>query len=221
MCHTMEMSNDTFIPAGYGHGIDVAVQRADDLDMAAIAFARENSGMWALDLACGLGGQAWRLAETGIATVAADIMDPQDRWPIASVERPPLFVSADMRALPEHWGPFGLIVCQRAIHYLKYEEAVAVLRRLYGFLRADGRLFLSASGLDSELGDGYPDRDRPAQERFALLREDRQKQHGIEAPVCLYRESDLALLLEESGWQVLRLYRSPFGNIKAVAGRRS
>lgn len=185
--------------------------------MAAIEYARKHLHVWALDVACGLGGQAWRLAGTGVATVAVDLCDPQEHWPLGPAERPPLFVTADMRSLPSRWGPFGLIVCQRAIHYLRYAEAVSVLRRLRDFAGAEGRLFLSASGLDSELGDGYVDREHPVADRFARLAVERQRQHGIEAPVCLYREPDLALALEESGWHILDLYRSPFGNIKAVA----
>lgn len=214
-------------PAGDGHGIDVASQRADDLDERCLAFlaarwARASAGRpTALDLACGRGGQALRMAAGGAQVTAVDQYDHgaalQAAGPLGGPV--PLFVQADFRGLPESLAgaPFDVIVCQRAIHYLPYGEAVTALQSWTRYLKTGGRLFLSASGLGSELGQGYPHGDRPVAERFAPLAVTMAERHDMRAPVCLYEASDLVDLLHAAGFGIAEVFRSPFGNVKAVA----
>ena len=216
-------------PAGNGHGIDVASQRADDLDERCLAFldARfaRNPAVRpsALDLACGRGGQALRMAAWGAQVTAVDQYDHGADIQRAAAERgmrqPPVFVRADFRTLPENLAgaPFDVIVCQRAIHYLPYGEAVAAVQSWVRYLKPGGRLFLSASGLTSELGRGYPHGGRPVAERFAPLAPDMAERHDIRAPVCLYEPLDLVDLLHAADFGIAEVFQSPFGNVKAVA----
>ena len=127
------------IPAGGGHGVDVASQRADDLDERCLAFldarfARDlTTRPSALDVACGQGGQAIRLAAAGCRVTAVDIQDhAADIRRAASyhrVRQPPIFLQADLRALPAVLpeAPFDALICQRALHYIRYAEAVAAV----------------------------------------------------------------------------------------------
>ena len=49
----------------------------------------------------------------------------------------------------------GIAYSQRFIHYLRFSEAISVLALMRSKMRTDGKLFLSASGLRSELGNDY------------------------------------------------------------------
>jgi hypothetical protein len=79
------------------------------------------------------------------------------------------------------------------------------------------RLYLSASGLDSELGNGYTHRSSSLAARFYCLATEMADKHGIIAPVCLYRLEDLKGLCGEAGYSVVEAGLSAFGNIKVVA----
>lgn len=221
-------------PAGQGYGVDVASQRADGLDDAALAFLQRRFEEWrflqhehhrptALDIACGAGGQALRMAAQGAVVTAVDCQDHSQAITLAAhtqnVWQPPTFVQADMRALPAELthAPFDVICCQRALHYLPYAEALATLKKWIPLFKRGGRLFVSVSGLPSELGQGYPHAECPLKERFAPLAPAMAARHDIILPVCLYNGMDFADLLHAAGYGISTIYQSPFGNIKAVA----
>lgn len=210
-----------------GHGADIASQRADDLDLAALDRIRQlalNQPVTALDLACGLGGQALRMVEAGACVAALDIADftlqlaslPAHARPDDSTFH---FIQADLRHLPDHlpFAPYDVVVCQRAIHYLPYAEALSALRDLAQHLRPSAHLFLSASGLGSELGQGYPHVALPVAQRFCPIAPAMADRHKIHAPVCLYTPDDLEQLLSQAGFHTYMLWSSPFGNVKACA----
>lgn len=216
-------------PAGDGHGIDVASQRADDLDERCLAFLdarfaqNPTARPTALDLACGQGGQALRMAARGAIVTAVDLCDQGPTIQRGAAERhvwqPPLFVQADLCALPRSipGAPFDAIVCQRALHYVPHAEAVVALSGWPQTLKPGGRVFLSVSGLGSELGRGYLHRDRPIAERWVPLAPDMAERHDIRPPVCLYEPMDLVDLLHAAGFGIAEVFRSAFGNVKAVA----
>ena len=156
---------------------------------------------------------ARQLALGGARVVAVDLRPLPS--PIAGVR----FVQGDMLRLPAFGeAPFDIILCQRAIHYLPYARACHVVQALCALLRVEGRLYLSASGLNSELGAGY--RASPLIERHHELCPEMAEKHNIFGPVCLYEEGDMQFLLEKNGFVVEQLFVSPFGNIKAVARPR-
>ena len=80
----------------------------------------------------------------------------------------------------------------------------------------EGRLYLSVSGLHSELGHGYEAGTAPRAARFGHLAPGMAAKHGIHAAVCLQEEDDLRWLAQRSGYAVQALWTSPFGNLKAV-----
>jgi SAM-dependent methyltransferase len=208
-----------------GHGIDVAAQREDYLDGSAIRQIRslvaEGNTVRALDAACAAGGQARRMAKAGAAVTAVDLhADGPALLRAASDEGLTKidFIQADLRdpALYQRLGQFDLIIAQRFIHYLPFAEAVNVIRLFRHALLPDGKLYISASGLRSELGQHYP-AVADVGGRFATLWPPMANKHGIHDKVCLYEEDDMQALLAAGGMLAENLYASPFGNLKVIA----
>lgn len=208
-----------------GHGADIASQRADDLDLLALEFVktRSDSGLTTngIDVACGEGGQTIRLAQSGAHMLAIDILDGKSL--LEKIESSGLhgrikYLREDMRMLSRaEIASADLIICQRAIHYLDYESAVDVVCQMRHLLAPGGHLYLSASGIQSELGNGYSGIGVPIGSRYAELSEPMRNKHDIQGPVCLYSESDISTLLTVAGFTPVNIFSSPFGNIKAVA----
>lgn len=209
-----------------GKGIDVASQRADDLDLMAVEHIKaiaEEKQVIALDAGCGRGGQTVRMAKAGASVIAMDSHDYHDE--IVDLMRREgvnpgriFFYRASVESQPEI-GAVDVIMCQRMIHYLKPQNALMALSWFHRISVPGGRMFLSASGLDSELGNGYAARDIPADRRFAHLSAEMSEKHAILSPVCLYRPEELAGLASEAGWKVENVFVSPFGNVKMVASK--
>lgn len=218
---TLNNYGDQRVFLAVGHGADIASQRADDLDLMAIDHVRSRASTFAIDIACGAGGQAIRLAEHGAEVLATDIADMVGIISTAPANLPGkvTFTKLDMRNLRDLHveTPADVIICQRAIHYLRFTEAVAVVAAISRLLATDGRLYISASGIHSELGSGYPGEFTPLENRYADLAPSMRDKHGIHGPVCLYSEEDMAQLLTKGGLVHEKIFSSSFGNIKAVA----
>lgn len=197
-----------------GRGVDVASQREDDLDRAAIEFIRARSAPAVLEIGCGLGGQSFRMAEAGAVVTAMDMHDYSESIPAHDRIA---FVQGDLASFaPAPDVRYDAIFSQRAIHYLPFDQVASALKRLVeNHLAPGGAVFLSASGLLSELGDLYPHFNHPASYRFARLAPDMAEKHGIHAPVCLYTCDDMLNLMLMLGLYP-HVWVSPFGNVKAV-----
>ncbi len=220
-----DVQGDKPIKTQSGHGIDVAVQRADYLDGSAIRQIRtlldQRGTVRAMDAACAAGGQARRMARAGAAVTAVDLHADGAALLRAALDEGLTqidFIQADLRdpRLYQRLGQFDLIIAQRFIHYLPFPEAVKVIRLFRHALLPDGKLYISASGLRSELGQNYHGAVEVA-ERFATLWPPMANKHGIHDKVCLYEEHDMQALLAAGGMHAERLYASPFGNLKTVA----
>jgi SAM-dependent methyltransferase len=227
----LNLYGDVARPTEGGHGNDIASQRTDELDLLAVAnitarMARSvgKSTVRALDIGCGKGGQAARMAMAGAQVMAIDVEDCADEVAALMREAGVGDGSWAFRQMGiEDIGKLNfrpeIVVCQRMIHYLRWDDALRALSSLR-LVAADGAmLYLSASGMHSELRDGYADECIDVRERFAPLREDRAQHHEILLPVCLYWQDELAALAGEAGWSVSRVFRSDFGNVKLVACR--
>lgn len=227
---------DYFLPAGDGHGADIASQRADELDEMAIARVQQlaivgaTPKVRALDLGAGRGAQALRLLRAGAGmAVACDLSDfSKDFYQSARDESGQArFLKLDLRSadwdeqirIHSFPGQFDVIVFQRTLHYFEIEKAKAILQKTSTLMKPDARLYLSASGISSELGQGYDGQGKPLSLRFAELAPHMQSKHGIHSPVCLYTSQELSSLCEEAGLGVLEAQESRFGNIKVVAGK--
>ena len=214
-----------------GFGTEVSTQRCDDLDSITLRDIHDicsntREPLYALDLACGHGGQAVRMIKAGTTCVyALDLMDYQQEIAEAvkreHIEPDALhFIRGGFTEL-SHILPsdtqFDFISCQRALHYLPFPEAVNVLKTLKDHSTENTRLYISVSGLYGEEGEHYPHADKSVEERFILLDEPMRSKQNAQHPLCLYNEDDVRKLLQQSGWEPAEIYTSPFGTIKVAA----
>jgi SAM-dependent methyltransferase len=205
-------------------GRDVSSGRRDELDLECIAYGVElvrqrRSGIAVLDIGAGYGAVAQALSDLPGTNVTAVDRDPalQPHYDRVRHSRPNLeFRQCDVAAeWPFEDATFAIVACQRMLHYLPHAAALVLLGRIRRALDGDGRLFISASGAGSELADGLD--LAPLAQRFGVLRPDRQAQHDIREPVCLYGRDEFAATLETAGFGVDRCWLSEFGNVKAIA----
>lgn len=210
--------------------IDALSQTGDALERLAIEDVQRRSRMGdpvrVLDIDCGHSGLFARLAEAGALVTAIDSEDiglpVRDAMEALGLGDRVHFVRtrlADFVAEAAPAVPYDLIVIHRSIALMPFAEAQTTLRRLAGWLRIGGKLYASAFGLHSELGDSYPDAEHWVQQRFAPLAPEVAAKYGIDGPVCLYSERDLFLLLFEAGVGVLKSFTTTHGNVKAVGVR--
>ena len=205
------------------HGVDIASQWTDELDLEALRFvvSPKIPKRVALDLGCGAGTQGVRFGVLGCRSLLYDVADIGER--IERIKqvldlRGLEFRQLDLRqATPEDFpAQIGIAYSQRFIHYLRFEEASRLLAALASRLCPGARLFISASGMHSELAAGYAHGDRPVGERFTRLAESMQAKHRVREPVCLYTKDELEGLVLGQGFSAIRIWTSPFGNVKGV-----
>ncbi len=206
-----------------GFGVDVAVQRADDLDKKILSYIKNGEDLSVLELGCGAGGQSIRMALAGAKIIAIDIIDFADKFnelvKVHNLNEESLkFRQGDIRNISEivcnH--KFDIACLQRVIHYLTYQEALTLLGELC--LLINKKLFISVSGINSDIGINYQHKENDISERYCYLDSERAELFNIKQPLCLYTKEEFQSLLEESGWRVEEIWVSAFGNIKAICG---
>jgi SAM-dependent methyltransferase len=205
-------------------GVDVAATRADDLDKKCLAtvveMVADGTEPTVLDVGAGSGGLAVRLATAGAVVTALDIADYQSEIEernnaLPADAQPIVYIQASIENwLQHHTSIYGSVVLQRMVHYLPYEAAKRVLRQLAAHSQ---QLFVSVTGVESDIGAAYPAAATPLPERWATLEPAAQKMFLISEPLCLYSAAEFRQLLETTGWKVTELWTSAFGNHKAVA----
>ena len=203
------------------YGQDIATARWDWLDISCVRYAARHKRRpttqhtpIAVDLGCGQGLMALTLRDLGYRVIACDLR-------INATVQAALGDDAyegDFRNVP--WAELpapDIVYSQRALHYIPYAEAAALLTTL---TRKPGcAVYISLAGYDSKLGDGYPDRHKPVQVRFAPLAPEPRQATDISAPLCLYTPEDAAQLIAETGLLATGIWSSEFGNIKIMAGQ--
>ncbi len=219
-----------------GTGSDIASQRQDELDTASLYYIKkisdQNKRISVLDLGGGFGTHSIKMAGCGANVFMVDHSE------IAMAKAKSNFLGAinegkvgadSLQLMQEDFSKLtnddlpnnvDVLYSQRAIHYVPFNVAQDLLSRISNHMVDGGRVYISASGHGSELGDGYPDIDKSVTERFSFLAEDMQEEHSMEHKVCLYKEEDMTLLLESSGFTVKEVKSSSFGNIKAQAFKK-
>lgn len=209
------------------YGVDIAVRRADDLDKlmvedAATRVARGDTPS-VLDIGCGAGGQAKRLAAVGAQVTAIDVSDYSAEFAAHTVlgadkqSGTVTFIEADIVRWLQNTpaDKFDLVCCQRTLHYLQYAQAKYMLSELQK--RTNGSLYLSVTGATSAIAGSYPLLGTLIAKRFATLAAPAQETFSISAPLCIYHKEEVLTLLSDTGWDIKYYRVSDFGNIKVIA----
>ena len=205
------------------HGADIAAQRVDDLDRACLQHILDTVPMQgaALDLGAGSGYHTLRMAALGVEAISVDLLDLTPRYERLREAFPSLNLRHDCGRIEDFVAeqnrlPLSLIYSQRTFHYVPFSETVRVFQDLQHWALTNSKVFISVSGLESELGDDYPDRTTHIDARWSTLTPAMAEKHGILQPVCLYREDDVAHLADLSGFTPKTIWSSEFGNVKAI-----
>ena len=212
------------------YGVDIAVRRADDLDKLmleeVVAYTARGETPTVLDIGCGAGGQAKRLASFGAKVTAVDVSDYSAEFTVISKELRSegagtvTFVKADFISWLNNTSSseFDIVCCQRTLHYLRYIEARHLLKELRK--RTKGNLYLSVTGATSAIAESYPALSMSIAKRFAKLSSKAQEVFSITAPLCVYHEEEVSAILKDTDWNIIQFRVSDFGNIKVVATLR-
>lgn len=189
----------------------------------------------ALDVDCGDGRIGVSMAKQGAHVLVTHPNPATEDYLLAKTHEAEVSGMVHFKALdlsaghgsPNAWdwkhqlpgAPFDLVACLHTLHFLPYVEAKQFLRHLIAQTRIGGKIFLSALGMLSELGDTYPHRDQFIASRFSPLGKTMSDKYDIYRPVCLYSERDLFLMMFESGIGVLKSWTTTHGTVKAIGVR--
>ena len=178
---------------------------------------RRRAGEAVSAMLAGIGAelQALRMADDGARVL---LLSDQAGEAHDGVTRLSLADSADADAPLLH-EPFDIIVSQRTLCGLRYDEAKAKLRRLLQRLKIGGKLFISLYGIHSELGDHYADSGKLVTDRLCPLAPALAERYGLAGPLCLYSERNLFSLLMEAGGAVIKTSTSALGHVRGIAAR--
>ncbi len=208
------------------YGVDVGALRIDDWDKLLLSEVAHTVStgtiVSVLEIGCGAGAQAVRLAEAGAVVDAIDIADYKKdvfrRAQSSGVSDRVTFTQADMRLFLEEKVSSSLYTfasIQRVFHYVPYDDAKKFLERLR--LCTQQALYLSVTGTTTAIAKYYVQKNEPLLLRWGMLDKEGQQVFSIHEPLCLYSEAEILELLTETGWEVIRHRVSDFGNIKIVA----
>jgi hypothetical protein len=223
----LNLYGDVLVSTTGTHGADIGSQRIDDLDKHALThlLTLEDPRISAIDLGCGFGWQGARFSMLGAAAHLYDLLSASHLVKSLSMQEPLeiSYSSCDLRRLRASELPekVQLAFSQRFIHYLTYQEAQRLIQTVGDRMPAHACFYISASGVDSELGDGYKDRENEISVRFSTLSASMQAKHGIVESVCLYSKADLTQLMTVAGFVECEIWESSFGNIKGVFEKTS
>ena len=193
----------------------LALQKAHDL------VSGSSTQIVVYDIGCGYGAMAMKFAAADCIVVACDIEPMPALLEFAqNTGKMQLdnIITSDARLVD--WAIFpkpDIVYSQRFLHYLRFDEAVQLVSDITS--NSSCKIYLSISGLKSELGTDYP--KAPLSSRFAHLDDEMARKHGIAQMVCLYDLDDARQLAKRCGLQIIRLWLSDFGNIKMIASRRN
>lgn len=176
---------------------------------------RRRSGEAVSAMLAGVGAevQAQRMADAGARVLLLSDQPAAGRVDIDCLP----FATVGDGPLPHE--PFDLILSQRTLCGMRYDEAKRRLRGLLQRLKIGGKLFISLYGIHSELGDHYADGSKLVSDRFAPVTPALAERYGLAGPVCLYSERNLFSLLMEAGGAVIKTSTSALGHVRGIAAR--
>jgi uncharacterized UPF0146 family protein len=221
----INLYGDVLIPTTGVHGGDVSSQRVDELDTACLDYLKTRAGSErrprAIDIGGGHGAQSKRMAASGADVVLVDLTDRFEdmRAYNSQAGREAItFHRADIRDADVAQIAKGVdaIYSQRMLSCIRHHEASDLMRRIHDASAVGAHCFISAGGIQTEIGDEYGDRTLPIERRWATSSPRMAQKHQIFAPECLYSEQELIDLLRSCGFVLVRSWTSAFGNPKVI-----
>jgi len=213
---------------GTKHGIDISKSRFDDIDRVVVEFALKYKGKKvAIDLGCGSGRVSIILALMGFDVLLVDTQDLSTHFKrvgeVLDISGKLHFMQKDIIDLRGKDLPIDItvVISQRTLHHLRYEHAKNILELVYSKMISGGKVFTSISGINSKLSDGYECSGSPVADRFCEVGEVGKTTYSIRGKVCLYKKKEVLDMLEGVGLRVDDIYKSAFGNIKAICTKSS
>lgn len=210
------------------HGIDISKSRLDDANREVVRFALGYKGKKvAVDIGCGSGRVSIILALMGFDVWLYDIQDLASYYKrvgeALDISNRLHFKQLDINVMTGEDLPtdITLTIAQRTLHHVRYSNALSVLSTIYKKTIKGGKLYMSLSGIDSKLAENYECIDSPVAERYCEVGEIGKEVYSISGKVCLYTESEVQELVEESKFTLNKLHKSDFGNIKVSCSKSS
>jgi 2-polyprenyl-3-methyl-5-hydroxy-6-metoxy-1,4-benzoquinol methylase len=114
---------------------------------------------------------------------------------------------------------FDVIYSQRMLSCIRYAEARELISKILEVSSTDAHYFVSAGGLNTEIGRQNPHRRMPVEQRWAIASAEVSAKHQVAAPECPYTVEELVQLLESCALAVVRSWTSEFGNPKVICKR--
>lgn len=155
-------------------------------------FIKQLKGKNILDIGCGTGRDAEYFVNKGLDVVGIDL---SDRFIDISRAKVPnaKFIKMDMRNIDFPLESFDGIWSMASLLHIPKIEAINTIKQLRKVLKTNGIIYISV-----KLGEG---------EKF--IKRDRYK--GLEKFFAFYTESDISDLLEECGFEIIKLslYKVP------------
>lgn len=107
----------------------------------------------------------------------------------------------------------------RFLHYLEYFEAEDLLKKISKNMKSGAKIFITVSGLNSDIGINYDCADKNIKERYCLLSKSNQSRFKIKEKVTLYKKEELESLMSEY-FEIEKIWESDFKNIFIIAKKK-
>jgi len=207
------------------HGVDVNKNRLDDLDRIILQdslsepFSKKNI----CNIGCGESTLSIALCSLGHFVYNYDRRDLSSFFSMTKeLFSKQKFTQIHIEEIKNHHLPKAVdsIVLQRVLHYMSYRDTVRFLNRITATLSEGGKMYISLTGLDSQIARGYDVKNAPIESRMGNIAEQEQQDFNISEPVCLYSLGEAQSLIESiEGIRIERIWVSQFGNIKIVTSK--
>jgi len=207
------------------HGVDVNKNRLDDLDRIILRdsllepFNKKNI----CNIGCGESSLSVALCALGHFVYNYDTRDLNSFFEMTSeLFHRQNFTQIEISQIKKHNLPkqIDVAVLQRVLHYLPYNQAQKFLQTLTDQLSDNGKMYVSLTGIDSQIGCNYAAKDMELESRMGYIGEQDKIDFNLTEQVCLYSETDAKKLLNSiDGLSIADIWVSQFGNIKIIASK--
>lgn len=209
------------------YGVDVNKTRLDDLDRVILrdSLSEPFNKKTVCNMGCGESSLSVALCGIGHFVYNYDRRDLHDFFALTSeLFQRQKFTQINISDIKKHNIPqrIDVVVFQRVLHYVPYSQAQNILRLVSHNTTPEGKIYISLSGLDSEIGQEYTAGQVPIESRMGTITSNNQDNFNITEKICLYSKEEAQQLIESiAGLRIQKIWVSQFGNIKIIIEKNS